>query len=337
MNGKLNMANCIALISDIHIGNNKDNPIFHKITLDYGIWLRDQLNYRNITKLVIAGDLLHSRTSISLPTLQTAHEFLDIFSDFEVVITTGNHDAWFLDNSTITSLSVFKNRMNVKIIDSLTIEDNITYCPWGTIVDDLPEQSDIVIGHWDIQSFEMSKGKVSSHGIKAADLMKKCKCVFSGHYHKKQQRLYTGRPLTYLGSAFQLNFGESDNTNLVHILDTNTLELTTLENTISPRFKYIHDNDSLDDIEGHFISVVSDDAELKARVDACNPLFARQELLDDVNKVDNDSKEIKEFKVVDVEEAIIEFCNTSLTQFTFDEEDCKIVANALNRMYIQLK
>ena len=86
----------VALISDIHIGNTinrTDVDIFHNIHLDYAKWLKTQLSANNIQKLIIAGDFFDNRTRIDLKTLDVGHKFLDILQDFEIVVTSGNHDS----------------------------------------------------------------------------------------------------------------------------------------------------------------------------------------------------------------------------------------------------
>jgi len=251
---KMTIPDKVCILSDLHIGNNKDNDKFHKIVLDFADWLKTILEQKKITTLIIAGDFFHNRSFITLQTLDVGHRFLDILSDVTVFITVGNHDALFLNNSSVTSLSIFKKRKNVHIIDTVTTIDKMTLCPWGTDVSDIPE-SEIVIGHWDAQSFEMSAGKISTHGIKVSDLMAKCQCAFSGHYHKPQIRLYDNKPFRYLGSPYQLNWGESGEDKFVYILDTQTFKVEKIHNDKSPRFEYINDDSDLHKIENNFICI----------------------------------------------------------------------------------
>lgn len=303
------MSNKYFLTSDLHLGNLKDSPIFHEIALNFAKWLKAQMIEKNVNKLIIAGDFLHSRTSVALPTLHVAHEFLDILSEFEVYLSTGNHDSWLLDNSDITSLSAFKNRTNVHVIDKLTTMGPITYCPWGTAIKDLPDFSPILIGHWDVISFAMSKGKIATHGLRANDIMERCNVAFSGHFHTPQERLYDGKPFRFLGSPYQLNFGESGNNNVVYILDTETLEIEKIKNTISPRFEYIRSDQDFDKIKGNFVAVQipnSDEGEkLLHQIESYSPLNIKTLIQEkDNNVLTND---VEEFKVVDIEQVIVEF------------------------------
>ena len=326
-----------AIISDLHIGNLKDSPLYHTIHLDYARWLRDTLKGLNISDIIIAGDFFHNRSSISLLTLNVGHLFLDILKDFQVTITSGNHCSFYLDHSEVTSLSIFKTRKNVRIIDEeVTPIDDIVYCPWGTSLEQIPFNSKIVIGHWDVQSFEMSKGKLSTHGLKAAELMERCLIAFSGHYHKPQQRFYGERTFYYLGSPMQLNYGEAYNDNFIHILDTDTLEVEKIENIVSPRFYHIHNESQLGLVPGNFVSidyVIGEVGEKwKSKVLAMNPLELRTNTIrEKVQQIDSETDEIKEFKVVDIKETLGNWPMENLTNLSEDLK--KKVAQKCQMMY----
>jgi DNA repair exonuclease SbcCD nuclease subunit len=328
----------IAVIADLHIGVNKDNDIFHKIHLDYAKWLSDELKHRHIDTLVIAGDFFHDRSKITLPTLDVGHKFLDILKEFNIYIGSGNHDSYHLNSSNITSLSVFKNRTNIQIIDDkIRSYDKFSIMPWGTEFKDIPDGINVLFCHIDAISFEMAKGKISTHGFKVSDLMTKASLVISGHFHKFQHRIYNGKSFYYTGSPMQLSFGESGDTKYFHIVDLNTLNVEQIENTVSPKFKYIRTEADLTDIKGNFISVVSTDETLVEKVGAHSPVFVRKEIIDEFKKLDERQEEVKEFKVVDIPEAIEEFSIKLPDEWKLDDELKKEVAVRTTKLYDQLK
>ncbi len=331
------MSNRIAIISDLHIGNNKDSDKFHTIHLAYAHWLKGILREKNITNIVIAGDYFHNRNSISLLTLNTGHLFLDILKEFDITITSGNHCSYYLHNSDISSLSVFKTRKNVHIIDEhVTIMDNIVYCPWGTSIDQIPLDSNIVIGHWDVQSFLMSKGKISTHGLKASEIMNKCEIAFSGHYHTAQQRTYNNKTFYYLGSPMQLNYGESGNENYVHLLNTDTLEVEKIINDVSPRFHYINNENDLSLVKGNYVSIsytIGEQGEAwKRLVQSYEPLELKINAIRE--KVQQTDKVIENFQVIDIGETIKVWPVKNLNNLT--EELKKRVATKAHNMYATL-
>ena len=318
------------LTSDLHIGNNKNNPIFLDISLNYAKWLKHTAKKHDITEIIIAGDFFHDRNSVNLRALDTGHKFLDCLSEFQIHIITGNHDAWFLDNSDIHSLSPFKTRKNVHIYDELTTVGGITYCPWGTTAEMIPDGSNVLIGHWNLVSFQMAKGKICDHGVKGTDLMEKCNMAFSGHFHKPQLRTYAGKPLRMLGSAFQLNWGESGETKFCYILDSSNNTITEIENTVSPRFEYIHTEDDLAKIKGNFITfqIVNDEAGnlVKDRYEALQPILSIPNFIE--KTVVSLDKQMEEFQLVQIEEATEEF----LSATTYMDE----VKNEIKKEFMKL-
>ncbi len=310
-----------AIISDLHLGNNKNNPVFHNISINYAHWLKGVLKENKIENIIIAGDVFHERTSINLATLNAAYEFFDILSEFQLHIIAGNHDCFYLNNSTVHSLSLLKRWPNITIYDEPTLVDDIAFIPWGTVVEDMPEAK-INIGHYEVVGFDMSKYKVCSHGIKGADLMEKSQIVFTGHFHKPQIRMYNKRPLYYTGSCFQLNWGESGEDKFVYLLDSETLNVEKIQNTVSPTFQYIESEDDYSKIPGNFISVKITDSD---KIDSILDAYSAHKPLDiktqyaEVKKTTLEVKEIEDFEILDIKEVFSEMIS-ELVQFEPHEQ-----------------
>lgn len=324
----------VSLIADLHLGNNKDNPKFHKIALDYADWVKGNMDKAKCKTLIIAGDFFHNRTHITLTTLQVGHLFLEKFQDCEIYIIAGNHDSLYNDNPSINSLTPFKHRKNVHIVDKMETLDNITMCPWGTSVADITP-NDVVIGHWDAVSFEVAGGKISTHGIKVADLMDRCKLGFSGHYHKPQQRKYGNKTFRYLGSTFQLNWGEANEIKYQYLVDLDALKTYKIENTVSPKFKRIKSTKELDEIDNNFVSCEIEDVESaestisllmsKGAIDVV-PVYKE---LDYKKNVDDDTEETIESKDIDFMECL----NIYLEErTTLSKEDKEAVTSKIKNM-----
>jgi DNA repair exonuclease SbcCD nuclease subunit len=327
----------IAIIGDLHIGQNKNNQIFHNTLLDYGKWLKSICDKQGITKLIFLGDIFDSRNAITLESIHYATKFFDLFEKYQIDIILGNHDVFFNDSTEIHSLAPFKNHPNITIHEKVCKRDNLTFCPWATKLEDIP-QSDYVFGHFDIVGYELTKGKISNHGFKGVELMKKVnKFCFSGHFHIFQERKYDGKPLIYTGSAYGLSFNDADSPKYLHILNTTTNEVQRIENTVSPKFKYIRTEADLTDIKGNFISVVSTDETLVEKVGTHLPVFIRKEIIDEFKKLDDRQEEVKEFKVVDIPEAIEEFSMKLPDEWELDDELKKEVAARTTKLYDQLK
>lgn len=249
----------VIVIGDLHIGNNKNNPIFHKISLDYARWLVELGQEHNITQIIQLGDVFHDRNNIHVSSMTCAYEFFDILKEFDIHIVTGNHDALYNNTSEVHSLKMLSQWENIHIHEKVDTIGDITFCGWGTQLNDIPLKQGIIFGHFDIKGFDMSAGKVSEHGFTAADLMDRCELLMTGHYHKPQVRMYnkSKRLLCYTGSCFQLNWGESGEEKMVYILDTERKSFSGIPNTISPKFEYIRSKQDYNKIANNFVSIES--------------------------------------------------------------------------------
>lgn len=232
----------IACISDIHLGVHQDSQTWHNIALTYANWLRSTLIEHNIQDIIIAGDVFHNRHEIGVNTIHAAYKFFDVLKDFNIIAITGNHDCFYKDKSDVNSISILSNS-NVVVyqeLHNLNINGkSFAFCPWGTSIDNIPK-SDIIVGHFEITNFKMNHHKVCDHGLATESLLDKAKLIISGHFHYREHRKYSnGRSILYLGSPHELDFGDRDQVKGISILDTDTLEIDFIENTISPKHKKI--------------------------------------------------------------------------------------------------
>jgi DNA repair exonuclease SbcCD nuclease subunit len=232
----------VAFISDIHLGVHQNSQTWHDIAINYAYWLKDQLHDQGIKDLIIAGDIFHNRHEIGVNTLHVAYRFFKILEDFNIVAISGNHDAYRKNTSDINSISIL-NGKNITIYDSLHQEiingKKITFCPWGTELTDIPT-CDIIIGHFEIINFRMNQIRVCDHGLQTDGLLDKADMIITGHFHYREHRKYeNGKSIIYLGSPHELDFGDRDQVKGITIIDTNTLNVEFIENTVSPKHKNI--------------------------------------------------------------------------------------------------
>ena len=230
----------VCVISDLHLGVHSNSPNWHDIALKWAKWQCKEFNKHNIADVIFCGDWHHNRNEISVSTLQISADILDIFSEFNIFIVVGNHDIFYKHRVDVNSLSIFKNRQNVHIIDTvqtLTYNNkNITLCPWNTQIDDIP-QSDVIFGHFEIETFKMNAFKVCDHGLKVSSLLRKSPLIVSGHFHTRHEKTYQAGTILYVGNPFEMDFGDMDNEKGYYILDLSTLEYEFFINAISPKHK----------------------------------------------------------------------------------------------------
>jgi DNA repair exonuclease SbcCD nuclease subunit len=328
--------NLVLCVGDLHLGVNKNNPLFFKTALRYADWLVAICQKKNINTIVQLGDIFHNREMIHLPVINCASEFFNKLKDYKLHIVTGNHDALYNNNSEVNSLKLLNEWPNITIHEKVSTIDDICFCGWGTKLEDIPNCK-IIFGHFDIKGFEMSAFKISEHGFTASDLMSRCRLLMSGHYHKPQVRFYDKKPLIYTGSAYQLNWGESGEDKYAYILNTETLEYKPVENKISPRFQYIRKPEDYDKVKDNFVSIevenVEDVPNIVAKLNALNALdikttyksiqYKKEIVLENgVVEVGDDSSSVTEC----IEEYV------ALLENITDEEK-KTVSDKLNQLY----
>ena len=240
----------IGFFTDLHIGIHQNSEKWHNVSLEWAKWFTSELKKRDITKILFGGDFFHYRDEISVKSLHFANDLLDLFNDFEVYMIPGNHDAYYKDNSTVHSLSILNNRPNITVFDVPTVRDfygfTVGFCPWGTTVNDVPE-CDLLIGHFEVQNFNFNSFKVCDHGIQSTDLLNKSKLIVSGHFHKRQRRLYNEGEIVYAGNPFEMDFNDIKDQKGFYIFDLNEskIKYDFIKNTISP----IHIKVNLSELE----------------------------------------------------------------------------------------
>ena len=241
----------IAFFTDLHIGVHQNNERWLDVTYNWGKWFTSELKKKNINKIIFGGDLFHYRDEISVKTLHFTDKFLDLFDDFELYMIPGNHDAYYKDNSTVHSLSILRNRKNIKIFDEPKSYNlagkQIGFCPWGTSVEDVPDDCDLIVGHFELENFNFNNHKICEDGIKSTDLLKKSKLIFTGHFHKRQQRKFNNGNIIYAGNPFEMDFNDIKDQKGYYILDfeQQNINYEFYENNVSP----IHVKINLTDLE----------------------------------------------------------------------------------------
>lgn len=237
------LTNCkVAIFSDLHLGVHMNSPVWHGISLNWAKWITNELRKQEIKEIFFCGDFFHSRSEITVNTLHHASDLLSLFDDFNITMLVGNHDAFYRHNSTVNSISIFKGRKNIKVISEPTMIQicgrELFFAPWGTTVEKI-QSSDAIFGHFEIESFKMNTFKVCDSGFKAEDLLKLAPLVISGHFHLREERSYKKGTVLYVGSPFQLDFGDEGSTKGYYILDLPSMRYEFFSNDVSPKHNKI--------------------------------------------------------------------------------------------------
>lgn len=249
----------LVLITDTHWGVRGDNVAF----LDNNKKFLDEVFFpyvdgNNISTVIHLGDLVDRRKYININTARRLRiDFLDKLKlrNLEVHLIAGNHDTYFKNTNEVNAIKeLVENaypsfKTYTKYAESVTFDGvPILFIPW--ICDDNRKQiidgiqttsSQIAMGHLEIQGFEMFKGSIISHGDDRSVFSKFDICM-SGHFHHRSSDGH----IYYLGSHAEFTWSDYDDPRGFHIFDTETRELTFIENPYK-MFKKVWYNDSDDD------------------------------------------------------------------------------------------
>jgi DNA repair exonuclease SbcCD nuclease subunit len=227
----------VCCISDLHIGVHQNSMTWHNIAIEWAGWLKQQLKRKKVTDIIIAGDLFHYRDEIAVNTIHVVTGILNMWSEFNIILLVGNHDAYYKDRSEVNSLSIISGWSNITVISTPTTcewyNKRVTICPWGTETRAI-DKCDILFGHFEIQSFKFNQYKVCDTGMRATSLLKKSPLTITGHFHLREERNYKSGTILYLGNPFQMDFGDVYSTKGYYLLDIPTGEFEFFENTVSP-------------------------------------------------------------------------------------------------------
>ena len=227
----------VCCVSDIHVGVHQNTIMWHNIALDWARWLDQEMKSHGIQDLIIPGDLFHYRDEVAVNTIHVVTQMLNIWKDYNIVLLVGNHDAYYKDRSEINSLSILTGWENITVVSEPTqfksFNRKIMMCPWGTTLSQI-KKSDIVFGHFEIESFRYNQHKVCEDGISSAKLLRKAPLIITGHFHLREERKYKNGKILYLGNPYQMDFGDVYSTKGYYLLDVVDGEYTFHENVISP-------------------------------------------------------------------------------------------------------
>jgi hypothetical protein len=206
-----------------------------------------------IDTIIDLGDTYDRRKYINFNTLKRSHDYW--FSEVnkrQIMhhIIVGNHCTFFKNTNEVNSPSLLLNEFNNVIVYSSPKEVEIdglkiAVLPWvctGNYEESMKFLSDtnaqVLFGHLEIQGFEMYKGSINDHGFQTS-LFDKFDLVCSGHFHHKS----TKGNIAYLGAPYEMSWSDYDDPRGFHIFDTDTRELTFIDNPFK-MFKKIHYNDA---------------------------------------------------------------------------------------------
>ena len=234
---------CIVL-PDLHyddksspIDNEKDYMNRIKIIKEQIFPYMEEYNIKHIIQL---GDFTTNRIKISSWIMSMLMEdFFDVCEKrgYQVISILGNHDLYYSDKRDVFTLKIFEKAYdNFNVIKDPTImkigKSNMLFVPWmmkdeDVLVQKMIQENDIdlILGHFEIQNFSVSKNQKADHGL-TENFFRKIPVV-SGHFHIPQET----NNIHYIGLIAQSNWSDFNIESGFYKLNVNTLEKTFVKNT----------------------------------------------------------------------------------------------------------
>jgi len=253
----------VAIVTDTHFGVRNDNRIINShIASFFDEQFFPFIDTHNIRSVIHLGDVCDRRKYINFVTSDALEKHLikpladrNIRADFII----GNHDCYFKNTNEVNSMRQLYDHSKYDInvywdkpveldYDGLKVmlvpwicDENYNFCMEA--MDNTDAQ--ILMGHFEIQGFEMYRGAINHHGLDK-NLFSKFDMVLSGHFHHKS----THGNIHYLGSPYQMTWSDYNDPRGFHVLDTETrqIEFVANPNIIFHKLWYDDTNMSVNDI-----------------------------------------------------------------------------------------
>ena len=243
----------ICILGDTHHGMRGDSLDFHRhYEKFYSEIFFPYLKENNIDTIVQLGDLFDRRKFINFNSLYLVRRyFFDHIKENEIKFHTllGNHDVAYKNTLEVNSSSLLLNDYdNITIHNSFNTVSfdgiDVDIVPW--ICDDnqveifqkiKESKSQICFGHFEIAGFEMDRGNICHEGIDKSSL-KKYDIVLTGHFHHKSSDGH----ITYVGTPGEMTWADYNDPRGFHIFDTDTRELTFIQNPFRMFHKITYDD-----------------------------------------------------------------------------------------------
>jgi DNA repair exonuclease SbcCD nuclease subunit len=320
----------IIIVSDIHLGVNNDNPIWHNLTFKLFDFIFSIANKYDIRLLVILGDLFHQRKSITQQTQTIAHTIIKNSMEVtNIVIIAGNHDIYYNDKQHPNWLTQFHSADNcITVEDEPLFINDYCFVPWNYPIEKI-NKGKYLFCHYPINGFQMNSGYDCQDSIFDVGLFDKFKKVYTGHFHNRSQR----NNITYVGSPFPTNFGE-DNNKGIHIFKNDKDVFIPFKD--SPKFIKITTDDDISEelINGNFIELtftkdfgLSKNELIIQNISLYNPLS----LSIKSSIVQQDNKQRTDLEIKDNEDLMIDYIDENSKQIPkhLNPETLKIIAKGL--------
>jgi DNA repair exonuclease SbcCD nuclease subunit len=207
----MNLFKKAAVFTDVHFGAKSNSLQHNQDCSNFVDWFIEKAKAENCETCFFLGDYNHHRASINIHTLQFGLQALEkLNNSFDTVyFIPGNHDLYYRDKRDVHSVEWAKHLPNVKIINDFFVQGDVVILPW-LVQEDYKKIKKLsgkyVFGHLELPRFYMNAMvEMPDHGDINENNFTQFDKVFSGHFHKRQNR----KNIYYIGNAFPHNYADA--------------------------------------------------------------------------------------------------------------------------------
>ena len=242
----------IGLLCDTHFGARSDSaPMQDSMRKFYEQVFFPAIDTHQVKAVIHAGDFFDRRKYCNIGTAHFINEvYRQPLRDRELpqFMITGNHDIYYRSSTEVNGIDeLFRHDDNVRVFAqptelTLTPTCTVLLLPW--ITDNnraasmkliAESKASIVIGHLELTGYQMYRGLANPDGLDPS-MFERFEMVMSGHYHHRT----IAPPIHYLGSCYPMIWSDYQDPRGFHIFDTETHELTYVENPHSLFMKILY-------------------------------------------------------------------------------------------------
>jgi len=231
-----------AITADVHLSRYGQDKVESKSNLPERLHsikgalynVADYCYDNDIPMVVIAGDLIHTKSLIYTIAQKLILDYFDQYEDLEFIVLDGNHDLAGKGQNEISSLRFLQNIKNVEWVTQAPAGNgDVLWIPYSyDIVNQVKSNhSKILISHFGLSEAMLNSGISIVSDISLRSLVNQYDLVLLGHYHKPQEIITEDIRLFYVGSGIQLDWGEKGDEKRFLVVDTDTLDVQSIPTT----------------------------------------------------------------------------------------------------------
>lgn len=170
------------------------------------------------SKVVCLGDFWERRGTLQVRQLHAIQREFEQWQkeNIDLILIPGNHDQVTVDG-TVHGVDVFSAFPNIQVATEpmVRFDERTVFLPWRESPQAQAElfwalagdQKWTVFAHAEVQGATTNQAHAAAGRVTLADIEACSRACYVGHYHKRQQ---LGACTWYIGSPFEMNFGERD-------------------------------------------------------------------------------------------------------------------------------